>query len=127
MAAITHCDTHTILWIYAGETDRIGKKAREAIETFDLMISPIVRLEIQFLHEIERISVTPEKIIRTLMMDFGLRVCSDPFESVVRAAETIRWTRDPFDRLIVAHASLANSPLITKDDAMRKYYKHCIW
>lgn len=127
MAAIAHCDTHTVLWLYAGEIDRLGKKAAEAIESFNLMISPMVRLEMQFLHEIDRINEKPEKILRSVATDFGVRVCSDPFESVIEAAEAIRWTRDPFDRIIVAQAALERAPLITKDDSMRKHYKHCIW
>jgi PIN domain nuclease of toxin-antitoxin system len=127
MAAIAHCDTHIVLWPYAGEIERFGKKAANAIETFNLMISPMVRLEMQFLNEIGRINEKPQKILRVLMADFGIRVCNDPFESVIEAAEAIHWTRDPFDRIIVAQAALERAPLITKDDVLRKHYKPCIW
>jgi PIN domain nuclease of toxin-antitoxin system len=58
---------------------------------------------------------------------FGIRVCNNPFESVIEAAEAIRWTHDPFDRIIVAQATLEHAPLITKDIELRKYYKPCIW
>jgi PIN domain nuclease of toxin-antitoxin system len=127
VAAIAHCDTHTVLWLYAGEIERLSKKAADAIETFNLMISPMVRLEMQFLNEIGRINEKPQRILRALMADFGIRVCNDPFESVIEAAEAIHWTRDPFDRIIVAQATLERAPLITKDDVLRKYYKPCIW
>jgi PIN domain nuclease of toxin-antitoxin system len=127
MATIAHCDTHTVLWLYAGETERLGKKATEAIESFHLRISPMVRLEIQFLHEIDRINEKPEKILKSLATDFGILVCDDPFESIIAAAEAIQWTRDPFDRIIVAQASIKHSLLITKDKTLRKHYKHCIW
>jgi PIN domain nuclease of toxin-antitoxin system len=127
MAIIAHCDTHTVLWLYAGETDRLGKKAAEAIEVFELLVSPMVRLEIQFLYEIGRIKVKPQRIFKTLATDFGIGVCNDSFQAVVEAAETILWTRDPFDRLIVAQASLNLLPLITKDDVIRKHYKYCVW
>mgnify|MGYP001590829193 CR=1 FL=1 len=127
MATIAHCDTHTVLWLYAGETDRFSEKASEAIDTFDLMVSPMVRLEMQFLLEINRISEKPERIFKSLVTDFGVRICNEPFELIVEAAETLRWTRDPFDRLIVAQATLNHAPLITKDDVIRRHYKHCIW
>ena len=127
MATIAHCDTHTVLWLYAGETDRFSANAIEAIETFDLMVSPIVRLEMQFLLEIDRINEKPERIFKSLEKDFGVRVCGDPFYAVVEAAEQIGWTRDPFDRIIVAQAIVAQATLITKDSAIRKHYKHCIW
>jgi PIN domain nuclease of toxin-antitoxin system len=127
MAAIAHCDTHIVLWLYAGEIIRLSKKAADAVETFNLMISPMVRMEMQFLNEIGRIKEKPQRILRVLMSDFGIRVCNDPFEPVVEAAEAVRWTRDPFDRIIVAQATLERAPLITKDDELRKHYKPCIW
>jgi PIN domain nuclease of toxin-antitoxin system len=127
MATIAHCDTHTVLWLYAGEIDRLGTRAIEAIETFELMVSPIVRLEMKFLLEIDRINEKPERIFKSLEKDFGVRVCGDPFDAVVESAERIHWTRDPFDRLIVAHAMVAQARLITKDAMIRKNFKNCIW
>ena len=127
MAALTHCDTHTAIWLYAGEIGRFSKKAAEAIDAGTLMISPMVRLEMQFLLEIGRINEKPEKIVKTLASDFGVRVCDDSLEMVIEAAETVHWTRDPFDRIIVAHAIRTHAPLITKDTLIRKHYKLCIW
>ena len=37
-----------------------------------------------------------------------------------------KWTRDPFDRLIVANAKAAGAPLITKDERIRKHYRRAI-
>jgi PIN domain nuclease of toxin-antitoxin system len=99
----------------------------EALEAYKLMISPIVRLEMQFLNEVGRIDEKPDRILRSLGADFGIGVCNDPFESVIEAAEAIHWTRDPFDRIIVAQASLERVPLITKDVSMRKHYKLSVW
>jgi PIN domain nuclease of toxin-antitoxin system len=127
MASIAHCDTHVALWLYSGDTGRFSRKATEALESHDLLASPMVRLEMQFLHEVERIKEKPELIFRTLAADFGMGVCNDPFASVVEAAEAVHWTRDPFDRLVVAQAMLTHSPLITKDDVIRRHYKNCIW
>jgi PIN domain nuclease of toxin-antitoxin system len=127
MAAVMHCDTHTVLWLYAGEIDRLSAKAAEAIDTNILMISPMVRLEMQFLHEIGRINDEPDKIVKILMTDFGVQICDDPFESVIEVAETIHWTRDPFDRIIVAQAARTRSHLITKDAILQKHYKLCVW
>jgi PIN domain nuclease of toxin-antitoxin system len=127
MASIAHCDTHVVLWLYSGESGFFEKKAAEALDRFNLTISPMVLLEIQFLFEIERIREKPEKIIKTLKSDFGVSVCEDSFGSVVETAASINWTRDPFDRLIVAHALLHSAPLITKDAEIRRHYRNCIW
>lgn len=78
------------------------KDLAEAIDDYDLMISPMVQLEIQFLYEVERIREKPEVLIKTVAADFGIAVCNDTFKSVADSAASFHWTRDPFDRLIVA-------------------------
>jgi PIN domain nuclease of toxin-antitoxin system len=37
------------------------------------------------------------------------------------------WTRDPFDRLIVANAKAAAAPLVTKDEMVRGNYSRALW
>jgi PIN domain nuclease of toxin-antitoxin system len=127
METIIHCDTHTVLWLYSGELDRFSKKGIHALESNELMVSPMVRLEMQFLYEIERITQKPDQILRALKTDLSVKVCNDSFDAVVEVAETLHWTRDPFDRLIVAHALVKHAPLITKDATIRKHYSNCIW
>ena len=39
----------------------------------------------------------------------------------------MKWTRDPFDRLITAQAALDDSPLLTKDDTIHTYYPEAVW
>ncbi len=38
-----------------------------------------------------------------------------------------KWTRDPFDRLIVSHAKLKSATLITKDPHILKNYIKAVW
>jgi PIN domain nuclease of toxin-antitoxin system len=45
----------------------------------------------------------------------------------VQAAADLFWTRDPFDRLIAAHAIVANAPLITADAAIRENLPLATW
>jgi PIN domain nuclease of toxin-antitoxin system len=44
-----------------------------------------------------------------------------------QAAADLSWTRDPFDRLISAHAIVANAPLITADETIRANLSLAIW
>jgi len=37
------------------------------------------------------------------------------------------FTRDPFDRIIVADASINNSQLISKDQIIKMNYKNTVW
>jgi PIN domain nuclease of toxin-antitoxin system len=39
----------------------------------------------------------------------------------------MKWTRDPFDRLITAQAALGESTLLTKDDTIRTNYANAVW
>jgi PIN domain nuclease of toxin-antitoxin system len=45
----------------------------------------------------------------------------------VQAAMSLSWTRDPFDRLIAAHAIVANSPLITADETILENLSLATW
>jgi PIN domain nuclease of toxin-antitoxin system len=75
----------------------------------------MVIVEIDVLREIGRIDEGSAVIIGVLSRGLGLRVCDLPFPAVAAAAANLTWTRDPFDRLIVAQAVVAKAPLITRD------------
>lgn len=47
---------------------------------------------------------------------------ADRFAEVVAAGPRLAYTRDPFDRLIVAHATLLRARLATLDEAMHQHY-----
>ncbi len=44
-----------------------------------------------------------------------------------QAAADLSWTRDPFDRLISAHAIVANAPLVTADETIREHLPLAVW
>jgi PIN domain nuclease of toxin-antitoxin system len=122
-----YLDTHVILWLYEGLLKRFSKTARQAIEQSDLLISPMVRLELQYLHEIKRTTRPAHIILSEMRAQIGVAVCDLPFDQVVRKATEISWTRDPFDRLIVAHASCRNLRLLTKDTRIRRHTNLAFW
>ena len=37
------------------------------------------------------------------------------------------WTRDTFDRLIVAQAKTRDASLLTKDRTILEHYPHAVW
>lgn len=109
-------DTHAVVWLYVGDTARLSPSAAEVIETHDLVISPMVQLELTFLHEIGRLTVSGAEIVGDLIDRIGLRLSDAPMSAVVHAAASLTWTRDPFDRMIVADAVVAATDLLTKDE-----------
>lgn len=123
-----YLDTNVVLRLAMGDLKKITKPARHAIERYDLLLSPMVSLELQYLLEIGRVQTTPEAILSHLSLSIGLGVCPLPFADVARAAIRESWTRDAFDRLIVAQARLAgDAPLLTADATIPRHYKSAIW
>lgn len=122
-----HLDTHVVVWLYANQTGSFSPKALELIESEELAISPMVLLEIQYLNEIGRITAVAPLIYEYLSAAIGLQVSSSPFSEVVLEALSEGWTRDPFDRMIVAHAKLDNAMLLTRDQSIHEHCKAAIW
>ena len=122
-----YLDTHAVVWLYAGETERFSTKTRSLIEANNIFISPMVQLELQYLNEIERISTHSAVILENLMMTIGLRMCEISFSRIISEAVLYNWTRDPFDRIIVATAAASNAMLITKDQSILSNYKKAVW
>jgi PIN domain nuclease of toxin-antitoxin system len=56
-----------------------------------------------------------------------IRVCKKDFNTIVSQAIKLTWTRDPFDRLIVANAALNDNILISKDQNILENFCHARW
>jgi PIN domain nuclease of toxin-antitoxin system len=93
----------------------------------DIAISPIVRLELQFLYEIHRVTEDADTIVADLANRIGLTIGNMDFNATISRALEISWTRDPFDRIIVANASLDRSILVTKDQNILSHYPLTKW
>ena len=124
---IAYLDTHAVVWLHEKDEARISPLARELIESSDLLVSPMVLLELEYLFETGRIRAREAEIYDSLHRTIELRVCSKPFAAVVRKSIGMKWTRDPFDRLITAHAAVDEAPLLTKDHTIRTHYPEAVW
>ena len=111
-------DTHVVVWLYAGDIARLGSAPRDTLKHDTVCISPMVELELTFLHEVGRLTVTGAHIVDDLRDRIGLRTSTESMSTVATAAATIPWTRDPFGRMIVADAVAANTRLVTKDESI---------
>jgi PIN domain nuclease of toxin-antitoxin system len=116
--ALIRLDTHVVVWLYTGESERFSAKAAERLAQEDLVISPIVDLELAYLFEVGRLRVPGTSIVSDLKERLGLQHSAQSLASAVAAAIPLNWTRDPFDRLIVGDALGANSRLLTKDSSI---------
>jgi PIN domain nuclease of toxin-antitoxin system len=124
---IAYLDTHTASWLAQG-SKRIGRNAIRLIQKAELLISPMVLVEVEYLYEIGRLKLPAKDIWRKLERELGLRVCDLPFADVARAALDEKWTRDPFDRIIVAQAKVNGlAPLISSDESIAEHYVRTVW
>lgn len=122
-----YLDTHFALWLYTAEETFISPQARQAFESDVPVISGMVVLELGYLHEIGRVKVSAVAIVDALKQQFELSICDASFAEVVHIALQETWTRDPFDRLIVANARLRGTHLITKDARILENYDKAVW
>lgn len=123
-----YLDTHVAVWLHDGLLERLTAEARKQIEANDLLISPMVLLEIQYLYRRKRIGVRPAAIYAYLNTTFGIETCDLPFSAVVMEAAAADWTSDPFDRMIVGQAKAnREAMLITSDNLIRRHYSRAVW
>jgi PIN domain nuclease of toxin-antitoxin system len=125
---ITYLDTHVVLWLAAGRLKSISPKIRKRIDGSDLLLSPMVLLEVEYLYELGRCKLRSRDIISKLEHEIGLAVSDLPFADVVSAAAHEKWTRDPFDRMIVAQARTHGlASLISADEDIARHYPRTVW
>ena len=123
-----YLDTQVVVWLAGGRVDKLTPAAAAAIEESELFISPMVILELEYLFEIKRIVKPPLMLLNQLETQIGLKQRDHSFSAVIQTALFETWTRDPFDRVIVAHARTdAMSPLVTSDEKIRENYPLSVW
>jgi len=116
-----------VVWLFAGLTEKLSERAKSAIEESRVLISQMVRLELQYLFEIQRLKSKPLTIINYLSKTIDLRVSDCPLHQIIDATLKTDWTRDVFDRLLTAEAVAENAGFITADREIRENLKQAVW
>lgn len=123
-----YLDTHVAVFLHDGLTEELSIQAKRLVEANDLLISPMVFLEFEYLYQRKKIGVSARTLFTAINATFGVAICQFPFAAIAYEALDTRWTTDPFDRLIVAHASAnRESVLITRDRLIRRNYHNALW
>jgi PIN domain nuclease of toxin-antitoxin system len=125
---IAYFDTHTLILLVLGRSRLIGRKASRLIQRAELLISPMVLVELEYLYEIGRLKLRSHDIRAKVEHELGVKLCELPFAAVANAAIDETWTRDVFDRIIVAHARANGlAPLISADEKVAEHYPRTVW
>lgn len=120
-------DTHVAVLLWRGDVGDFSPRAADLIERSALFVSPVVRLELAFLREIGRLTASADEILAALSSDCGVFQSDDPISTIVARAMDLDWTRDPFDRLLVATARLHRAPFLTRDARILEHFEAAIW
>ena len=109
-ATVILLDTNALIWLdLAHPRSRPLTRIKTA-----LYVSPATLLELQFLSEANRIRLTRGDA-HGLASDDRWLVDDPPAAAWFAEAIDLNWTRDPFDRLIAAHALLRGWRVATGD------------
>jgi PIN domain nuclease of toxin-antitoxin system len=104
-------DTNAVIWLHLGH--RRARRLERHIG--QLYVSPASLLEIQFLVEAGRIHFRQGTAARDLAADDRWAMDNPASLDWFERALEMSWTCDPFDRLLVAHATLRGWRLATSD------------
>ena len=120
-------DTHMVIWLAERRVSALSSTALRLAQREDLEISPMVLMELETLHESAKLKNEPNRLVGVVERDFGLTVSKTGFAEVIDAARGFAWTRDPFDRLIVANAMTDGARLITADATILAHFAGAVW
>jgi PIN domain nuclease of toxin-antitoxin system len=119
-------DTHAALW-WLSEDERFGEATADQLtdETNQVLLSAVVVWEVAIKRSLGRLE-TPENFASTLL-DAGVQPLPISLDHAA-AAEQLPWHhRDPFDRMLVAQASIERAAVVSHDEALRPYGVTLVW
>lgn len=120
-------DTHLVLWWMAGEAGRISKRALDALgsEGVEPIVSAVTIWEAAIKRGLGKLEAPPNLLAQ--LEGAGVEVLPVTGRHADLVASLPLHHRDPFDRLLVAQATLEGLPLVSDDQWLRRYDVEVIW
>jgi len=116
-------DTHLLLWA-AGEPDRLSAKARSLIDNPDneLLFSAASLWEVAIKRGLGRNDFRVDaRLLRRGLLDNGYSELPIVSDHVVATESLPPIHKDPFDRVLVAQATVEGITLLTTDSLVAQY------
>jgi PIN domain nuclease of toxin-antitoxin system len=117
-------DTHVVLWS-ATNPQRIGKDARAAMEdgSNDLLVSVVSAWEIAIKQSLGKLDLPQpaERWLPKVLQHTGFEVAELGLSACLRVRALPWHHRDPFDRLLIAHALEDGCTIVTHDEVFEAY------
>jgi PIN domain nuclease of toxin-antitoxin system len=109
----------------AGEQDRIGERARDAIVGEKIMISAVVIWEVAIKRNLGKLDAPADLLDRLIQAGVDLLPIAPHHAN--RVGTLPMHHRDPFDRLLIAQADCDELTLITADGGLQRYGIEILW
>lgn len=123
-------DTQAFIWAIAAP-ERLSQRARAAMhdETSEVHVSAATAWEIAIKAGTGKIDVVPDpqRFVREQIAANSFSPLPVSIRHALKVADLPMIHKDPFDRLLVAQASLEGLALITADALIRRYPVNTIW
>jgi PIN domain nuclease of toxin-antitoxin system len=112
-------DTHLLLWALAAPS-KLPTEARKRIDAAEVFVSAASIWEISIKSALGKLVADPTEVLTAIApAGFGMLAISGEHAARVRALPPLH--RDPFDRMLIAQASVEPMILLTNDDALSAY------
>ncbi len=123
-------DTHVFLWWISGEP-RMSKRAAETIRNPDseLFVSAVCGWEIAIKATLGRLDLpsSPLDFVAEHLHQNDFDVLPISMHHALSVHDLPREHSDPFDRLLISQSLCENLPIITGDEAFKRYDVQVIW
>lgn len=120
-------DTNVVVWLLLGDRDAVSRRAARALmdERNSVALSAVSVWEIAIKRSLGKLDIEPSWRNALARLDF------DPLPVTAAHAhevEALPWHhRDPFDRLLVAQATLEGHALVSADPRLADYGVDVVW
>jgi PIN domain nuclease of toxin-antitoxin system len=119
-------DTHALVWALE-DSAQLSARARQVIEdpANEVVVNAASAIEIAIKRSLGKLRAPADVAAAT--KDAGFMTTSIGLAEAV-ILETLPWHHnDPFDRLLVAHATVSGVPIVTRDPQIARYQIQIIW
>jgi PIN domain nuclease of toxin-antitoxin system len=119
-------DTHAALWFLGGD-ERLGRSAKQHLtdDSNRVLLSAAVVWEVAIKRSLGQLVVPPEYL--SLLLGAGVQPLAFSVDHAAAVEDLPMHHRDPFDRMLVAQASIEGAALVSRDEALRPYGVTLIW
>jgi PIN domain nuclease of toxin-antitoxin system len=112
-------DTHLLLWALS-QPSKLSSATRKQIVAADVYVSAASIWEIGIKSALGKLAANPSEVLGAIE-PAGFSLLPITGEHAAKVAELPLLHKDPFDRMLVAQASLEPMLLLTNDEVLRGY------